>query len=129
MRSLLPKFLFAPAFVAAAALLTSSALAESTVNIPFNFTVAGKVWPAGKYDVQKGPLLNSVRLSSLDSSHNIIWSVMPGDPSPTDLRTVLTFDVLNDSHALRTIQFNSRVTPRLDKPAKEYTPLRIMAGE
>jgi hypothetical protein len=129
MRSLLPRFLFAPAIVAAAALATGTALADSSVNIPFNFTVAGKMWPAGRYDVLAGPVANSVRLSSIDSSHNYVWIAGPGDPNPMDQRTVLTFDTMNDGHALRTVQYGNRITSRLDKPRKEYVPTRIMAGD
>lgn len=129
MRSLLPRFLFAPALVAAAALATSTAMAETTVNIPFNFTVAGKTWPAGRYNVLQGPAANSVRLSSADSSHTYIWIDGPGDARPTDERVILTFDAVSEGHALRTVQYGGRITRRLDKPQKEYTPVRVMGGE
>jgi hypothetical protein len=129
MRSILPRFFFAPALVAAAALATGTAMAESTVNIPFTFTVAGQTWPAGRYDVRQGPVMNSVRLSSTDSLHNYVWIDTPGDPSPTDHRVILTFDAAGDGHALRTVQFGSRITARLDKARKEYTPTRVMGGE
>jgi hypothetical protein len=129
MRSLLRNFLLAPAMVAAAALATSSAMAENSVNIPFNFTVAGKTLPAGKYQVVAGPLANTIRLTSDDSAHNFVWAVAPGDPDPADQRTILTFDNFDQGHALRTVQVGNRITSRLDKPAREYTPTRVMAGE
>lgn len=129
MRSILPKFLFAPALVAAAALATGSAMAESTVHVPFNFTVAGKTWPAGIYNVTQGPAANSVRLQSADSLRNYIWLAGPGDVNPADQRVILTFDTLGDGHELRTVQFGNRITTRLDKPQKEYVPTRIMGGQ
>ncbi|HEX4005070.1 MAG TPA: hypothetical protein VHX60_02730 [Acidobacteriaceae bacterium] len=129
MRSLLRNFFFAPAVVAAAALATSSAMAATSVNIPFNFTVAGKTLPAGQYQVEPGPMGNTVRLTSNDSAHNFVWAVTPGSPEPTDQRTILTFDTFDQGHALRTVQIGSRITSRLDRARREYTPTRVMAGE
>jgi hypothetical protein len=104
-------------------------MAATPVNVPFNFTVAGKTCPAGKYEVLKGPVANSVRLASVDSARNFVWVIAPGDPSPTDQRVILTFDRSGDAATLRTVQLGSLITSRLDKPAKEYTPTRIVAGE
>jgi hypothetical protein len=129
MRSPLRKFFLAPALVAAAAVATSTAMAATAVSVPFNFTVAGKSCPAGKYEIQKGPVANSVRLASADSARSFVWVISPGDPSPTDQRVILTFDRNGDAAALRTVQFGHLITSRLDKPAKEYTPTRIVAGE
>ena len=129
MRSPLRKFFLTPALVAAAAVATSTAMAATPVSVPFNFTVGGKVCPAGQYEVVKGPVTNSVRLASVDSTRSFVWVTSPGDPSPTDLRVVLTFDRNGDAAMLRTVQFGNRITSRLDKPAKEYTPTRIVSGE
>ena len=129
MRSPLRKYFLAPALLAAAAVATSTAMAENSVSVPFNFTVAGKTCPAGKYEVLQGPVANTVRLASEDSSRSFVWSITPGDPSPTDQRVVLTFDEGSDAHALRTVQFGNRITARLDRQRKEYTPTRVVSGE
>jgi hypothetical protein len=42
---------------------------------------------------------------------------------------VLTFDNLDGAHMLHTVQFRNKITSRLDKPAKEYVPTRIVAGQ
>jgi hypothetical protein len=129
MRFPIRKIFLAPAVLAASALATSSALAATPVQVPFSFTVAGKTCPAGNYTVFTGPLSNTVRLVNQDSSRNFVWIVEPGDPQPTDHRVILTFDTRGDGHELRTVQLGNRVTSRLDKPSKEYTPTRIVSGD
>jgi hypothetical protein len=129
MRSPLRKLFLAPAILAAAAVATSTALAETQVSVPFSFTAAGKVCPAGLYHVDKGPVSNTVRLASDDSSRSFVWILAPGKPGPDDQRIVLTFDNLGTTHALASVQFRGKITSRLDKPAKEYVPSRIVAGQ
>src|ERR1700683_1994187 len=101
MRSPLRKFFLAPALVAAAAVATSTAMAATPLNVSFNFPVAARPCPAGKYEVLKGPGATSVRLASVDSARNFVWVIAPGDPSPTDQRVILTFDRSGDAAALR----------------------------
>jgi hypothetical protein len=129
MRSPFCKLFLVPALLAAAAVTTSTAMAETDLNVPFSFTAGGKVCPAGVYKVDKGPLANTVRLVSEDSSRNFVWIVAPGSPSPDDHHIVLTFDNLNGAHALQSVQYFNKITSRLDKPAKEYVPSRIVAGQ
>jgi hypothetical protein len=129
MRSPARKFFLAPALLAAAAVATGTAMAE-TLNVPFSFTAGGKVCPAGVYEVDKGPVANTVRVRSEDASRNFVWILTPGEPSPTDGRIVLTFDNDKDgAHALQSVQYRNMITSRLDKPAKEYVPSRIVAGQ
>jgi hypothetical protein len=52
MGSILRNFVLAPAAMAAAALATNTAMAE-TLKVPFTFTVDGKDFPAGLYSVQR----------------------------------------------------------------------------
>jgi hypothetical protein len=129
MRSPFRKLFLVPALLAAAAVAGSSAMAETELNVPFSFTAAGKVCPAGVYKIDKGPMANTVRLFNQDSSRSFVWIVSPGSPSPTDRHIVLTFDNLNGTHALQSVQYYNRITSRLDKPAKEYVPSRIVAGQ
>jgi hypothetical protein len=129
MRSPLRKLFLAPAILAAAALATSTAMAETQLNVPFSFTAAGKVCPAGVYHVDRGPAANTVKLVSDDSSRSFVWVVSPGSPQPTDQRVVLTFDNFGGAHTLQSVQYRNKITSRLDKPAKEYVPSRIVAGQ
>jgi hypothetical protein len=129
MRSPVRKLFLAPVLLAAAAVATSTAMAETELNVPFSFTAAGKVCPAGVYKVDKGPAANTVRLVSEDSSRNFVWIVAPGSPNPNDRHIVLTFDNFGDSHALQSVQYFNKITSRLDKPSKEYVPSRIVSGQ
>jgi hypothetical protein len=129
MRSPLRKLFLAPVILAAAAVASSTAMAETQLNVPFSFTAAGKVCPAGIYHVDKGPALNTVRLVSDDASRSFVWVISPGAPSPTDQRIVLTFDNFGGAHLLHSVQYRDKITSRLDKPAKEYVPSRIVAGQ
>jgi hypothetical protein len=129
MRSAFRKLFLAPAILAAAAVATSPLMAETQLNVPFSFTAAGKVCPAGVYHVDQGPVADTVRLVSDDASRSFVWVVTPGSPQPTDQRIVLTFDNFGGTHALQSLQFRNKITSRLDKPAKEYVPSRIVAGQ
>ena len=53
MRSILHNLILVPAVAAAAALATTSASAETTLKIPFGFTVAGHYCPAGRYAIER----------------------------------------------------------------------------
>jgi hypothetical protein len=128
MRSPFRKLFLAPAILVAAAVATSTAMAEN-LNVPFSFTAGGKVCPAGVYKVDQGPLANTVRLTSEDSSRSFVWIMAPGSPQPNDRHIVLTFDNFDGVRALHSVQYLNRITGRLDKPAKEYVPTRIVAGQ
>ena len=118
MRSILRNFVLAPAVMAAAALATNTAMAE-TVKVPFNFTVAGKNLPAGYYWVRREVSQNIVTLRSYETPQSFTWVLTPGDPAPTDTAVVLRFDVLGEAHALRSVQYGPLITLRLDKKAKQ----------
>ena len=118
MGSILRNFVLAPVVVAAAALVTSTAMA-ATVNIPFNFTVAGKNLPAGYYLVTREVSQNMVTLRSYETPQSLTWVLVPGDPAPTDTAVVLRFNVLGEAHALRSVQYGPLITSRLDKRTKQ----------
>ncbi len=118
MRSILGKLILAPAILAAAALTANSAMAESNVKVPFSFTAAGKVWPAGEYSIQKDMLAGTVTLKSEVSSESLTCLLGPGDPNPTDNKITLKFDNIGGTHALRTVQYGPQITSQLDRQSK-----------
>ena len=113
MRSILRKVILASAFGAAVALAGNSAMAATRVNVPFNFTVAGKTLPAGGYHLVHDPSSAFVTLRSLESNDSYTWLLTPG-PSEYDKKIALKFDDLNGTHVLQSVQYGSMVTPRLD---------------
>jgi hypothetical protein len=119
MRSILHNLILVPALAAAAALATTSASAETTLKIPFGFTVAGQYCPAGRYAIEQDTTGNFVRLIGKDSSKSFNWVVGPGSPDPTENKVVMKFDETGQTHALRSIQFGSRITSRLDTKTVE----------
>jgi hypothetical protein len=132
MGSILRNFVLAPAVMAAAALATNTAMAETTLKVPFSFTVAGKNCPAGLYSVQwESTHSNLVTLKSKEASQSFTWLIAPGDPAPGDTAVVLRFDELGDMHALRSVQYGSRITSRLDKKINqaEHVKTRIVSGQ
>jgi hypothetical protein len=114
MRITFGKLVLAPAILAAAALAATAASAE-TLKVPFSFTAAGKVWPAGEYTVLKDSRGGQVTMRSKDSLHSITFLIGPGEPDPNDRHVTLRFDENGDYHALRDIQYGSKITSRLDK--------------
>lgn len=131
MRIILNKFVLAPVVLAAAALAANSAMAEASVNVPFNFTVGGKSFPAGSYSVIEDTVHNNVILWSKHAPVSFTSLIGAGDPAPTDSKVILKFDELGDRFALQSIQYNSLITPRLDKHVKnaEHTPVRMIEGQ
>jgi hypothetical protein len=102
--------------ILAGSLAPSIAQAETrTLKVPFSFAVNGKIWPAGQYLVERDRVGQVVTLKSMDATQHSSWGIGPGDPAPTDHRIVLRFDAIGDLYALRSLQFNSLVTARLDK--------------
>lgn len=115
MRSIFGKLILAPVVMAAAALATTSASAESSVKVPFNFTVAGNSMPAGAYSIEKDSTGNTVTLKSKATSQSYTFLIGPGDAAPTDSNVTLRFDELGGGHALRSIQYGPQITSRLDR--------------
>jgi hypothetical protein len=128
MGSTLRNFVLAPVVMAAAALATNTAMAE-TVKVPFKFTVAGKDFPAGYYSVKREFSLGMVTLRSNATSQSFIWILAPGDPAPTDTAVVLRFDQLGQDHVLQSVQFGPLITSRLDKKAMQTMMARNVPGQ
>jgi hypothetical protein len=130
MKSILSKFVLAPAVLAAAALAATSANAETTVKVPFNFTVGNKVLPAGNYTVNKDSG-NFVTLIRRGSSDIYTWILGPGAPEPNDSKVALNFDLIGGSHVLQSIQYGPAITARLDKKSlqeSERESTRLSGG-
>jgi hypothetical protein len=129
MRSILPKFL-ATAVLAAAALTTTNALAETQVNVPFSFTANGKVCPAGLYTLDRNLASNVVTLRNDDWKSSFTWIAGAGDPAPTDSRVILRFDEDGPNHTLQSVQYGSVITSRLDgkRNRTEEAPTRVVLG-
>jgi hypothetical protein len=121
--------ILAPAIMAAAALATIPAVAETaTVKVPFNFTVAGQNLPAGNYSVKRDYPGNFVRLQSQQSSQSFTW---PGSASAQESKAAsLVFDHEGQQYTLRSVQSGTVVTPRLDrKRASDSERTTITAGQ
>jgi hypothetical protein len=118
MRSILQNVILASA-IATTALATNSAMAASTVNVPFNFTAAGKTLPAGKYLVTHDSTGSFVTLETVDASRSLTWVLCPGQAQPTDSKIVLRFDDEANTHVLQSIQFGPMITQRLDKASNK----------
>jgi hypothetical protein len=115
MQSMLRNLVLAPAVMAAAALVTSPAMAETTIKVPFTFTVAGKIFPAGRYLVIRADSGSFVTLANRESSQSATWVLGPGTPDPTENRIALKFDEVGRTHVLQSIQYGSMITSKLDK--------------
>ena len=119
MQSILHKFVLASAAIAATALATNSAMAETTIKVPFAFTVAGQAFPAGRYLVQRDDSGGFVTLSNRNSSQSASWVLSPGAPAPTENKIAVNFDAVGHTHVLQSIQYGSMITSRLDKKNAE----------
>lgn len=129
MRSTLHTVLASAAFMVTAALATNPAMADTTLKVPFSFTVAGKTCPPGRYSVKENSTDSLVTLTNEDSSRVFSWTLGPGNPDPTDNNVVLKFDVAGQTHLLRSVQIGAMTTSRLDKNVRngEYVSAEIVA--
>jgi hypothetical protein len=129
MRSILHKIFLASAVAATAALATNSALAETRVNVPFSFTVNGKVCPAGTYSIERNDLTGIVTLRNDDWKAAFTWIASPGEPTPTDSRVILRFDRDGQGYLLQSVQYHNVITARLDGRQKNMeAPTRVVLG-
>lgn len=114
MRSILRKVIVTSAFGVALALAGNSAMAATRVNVPFSFSVAGQTLPAGAYNLVHEPTSAFVTLRGVDSNSSYTWLLNPG-PAETDQKVALKFDDQNGRKILQSVQYGSKITPRLDK--------------
>jgi hypothetical protein len=109
----------ASAAIAAAAMTSIPAMAvtETTLNVPFSFTVQGKTLPAGEYTIQRDDLGIFVKLQSKDASQHLSWLARAGEKN-TD-RVVLRFEEHGQDHVLQSVQYGRLVSPRLTAKARK----------
>ena len=131
MRSTIHTVLASAALMAAAVLATNSAMAETTLKVPFSFTVAGKTCPAGRYTVKENAIGSYVTLTNEDSSRVFTWILGPGSSDYEAGNVVLKFDVTGRSHLLRSVQMGPMTTRVLDKNAdnNEYRSAELAADQ
>jgi hypothetical protein len=124
------KSVLAAIVITAGALATHTAAAETTLKVPFSFTVAGQSMPAGVYSVSKDAVHNMVILKSMDASKTFFAVLVPGDPAPNDTHVALKFDQSGNGHTLKSIQYGGRITPSLEQATRErgYDPTRLSQG-
>ena len=104
------------------------AKAETTLNVPFSFTVSGQTMPAGVYTVQEDAYRQAVTLRDKASTRSFSYGLRPGDPSPNEVHVALKFETSGNSHILRGIQLGSRTTSRLDNGPAPYDAARLSQG-
>jgi hypothetical protein len=125
MKITLRSIVLAPVMLAALAFTANTAMAESNINVPFNFTVGGQKCPAGLYTVSKDSQDGSVRL--VGPAHSFVWGAHPGDAKTDEKRVVLKFDGSGQDHVLRSIQYGPLVTSQLNKKTTN-TEIRVTAA-
>ena len=129
MRSILGKLFLAPVVLAAAAFTATTAKADATVKVPFNFTVAGKNCPAGYYTVKQDLVHNMVTLQSKNAPRTFSWFLNPADDVAPSSKVTLRFNELGESHSLQLVQYGSRVTSRLDKKNRHSEHIQVVQGQ
>ena len=124
------KFILAAVVVTTGALSPQIGKAETTLTVPFSFTVSGQTMPAGVYMVNQDTFHNMVILRNQDASKSFSYTLRPGDANANEVRVSLKFESSGGSHVLRGIQFGSKMTSRLDDghaPAG-FEPVRLSQG-
>jgi hypothetical protein len=125
------KSILAAVVLTSATLITHAAKAETILKVPFSFTVAGQSMPAGLYAVSQDTYHNQVILKAKDAPKSFAAILVPGDPNPNEIHVALTFEQSGNAHTLKTIQYGSRVTSRLDKVTERpsgYDTARLSQG-
>jgi hypothetical protein len=130
MTSKIRNLILAPAVVLAFALASHSAKADATAKVPFNFTVNGRVCPAGDYVIHRNALNNTVLLQGPEVGFT--WNLRIGDGDPTAKNVALRFTERGENHSLSLIQYGSESTYQLDKKhsnQRERETIRSIAGQ
>ena len=108
--------------LATAAFTTTSIAKAETLNVPFNFTAAGKDCPKGVYQVERKGLSNVVTLKNQDGSHSFTLVLARSADVPTT-KIALRFEEQGDHHILRSVQYRGFTTAQLtqkEMPAPSY---------
>ena len=122
------KSILAAVVITTAALSAHNAKAETTLNVPFSFTVSGQAMPSGVYTVQEDTFRNVVVLRNKAATKSFTYALRPGDPAPNEVHVSLKFESQGENHVLRGIQFGSKLTSRLDNGPAHYDAARLSQG-
>jgi hypothetical protein len=117
MKITIRSLVLASALLATAAFTVKTAMAATTLNVPFAFTVGNQTCPAGHYLVERDSGGGAIKL--IGATQSFTWGIHPGDPAPSDTRVVLKFDDIGSDHALSAIQYGPLTTSRLNKKSSE----------
>jgi hypothetical protein len=104
--------------MAAAALAPNIAMAEAVVNVPFNFTVDGKVCPAGQYTVDRDPIKNLIVLRGAKAPVGFNWFLTPGNEDRKPTSVVLHFTQNNEKFSLSTVEYGRMTTHQIEHKSK-----------
>ena len=115
----------------AATLTPVAAKAQTTLKVSFSFNVGNTLVPAGTYSVErtKVPWAVFVTLENLQTNATFTWTASPGEPGPTNTRIVLKFDVIGQTHLLRSVQYHSMITSRLGRDTRINQQLELRTHE
>jgi hypothetical protein len=111
--------LFMTLAVLATVAFTAQTASAASVRVPFNFEINGKTLPAGTYSVTRDLNGSFVTLESEDCKYAYTWYALRGEPMQPGRDITLRFDEYGSEYALQSVQFNSLITPKLDKHFSE----------
>ena len=117
--------------LSSAALCATAAFAEQKrVEVPFAFVARNHAYQAGAYAISIDDTRSFVTLREIGkSSQPLTWLVFPGDTDPSHPKISLTFDVTQSGNVLKTIQYQTMVTPNLNKKPKHGVESTTSVGE
>ena len=124
------KAIMAAIVVTTASLSAHNAKAETTLKVPFSFTASGQAMPAGLYSVKEDTFHNLMILRNQKTSKRFECALRPGDAQANLVHVALTFETLGASHTLRSIQYGSKMSFRLDKNSERagFEPAGLSQG-
>ena len=120
--------LFLALAVLATSAFTTRRAAAANVRVPFDFNVDGKTLPAGTYVVTRDNNGDTVTLESQDCKYAHTWLVIRDGEQQAEHMVTLRFDQSGDKYALRTVEYDTLITKRLDKHWAEKSTLRSVVG-
>jgi hypothetical protein len=123
-------FSFRNLVLSSAALCATAAFAaeQKTVEVPFSFMAKNHVYQAGSYTVTVDWARSVVTLSeNSKQSQPLTWIMVPGDTGHP--KVSLTFDVNGPDHVLRTIRYETFITPNLDAKPQARVEGTTTVGE
>jgi hypothetical protein len=118
--------------LSAAALCATAAFAAEPrmVDVPFSFVAKNHAYQAGSYVISVDWTRSMVTLTEIGKrGQKMAWILLPGDSDPNHAKVSLTFDVNGTDHVLRTIQYQTFITPNLDTKPRQPMERITTIGE